>query len=75
MGENTDGTINETAESITKASVRGYVIDEQSMFIYAGIVDEDYTDRKNIRLNSNLRATRTGQSAYRAIMRKRLDSK
>lgn len=50
MGENTDGTINETAESITKASVRGYVIDEQSMFIYAGIVDEDYTDRKKYKI-------------------------
>ncbi|WP_125042138.1 DUF4973 domain-containing protein [Bacteroides faecalis] len=40
----------ETAESITKASVRGYVVDEKNIFTYAGIVDEDYTDRKKYKI-------------------------
>lgn len=40
----------ETTESITRSLVRGYVIDEQSIFIYAGIVDEDYTDRKKYKI-------------------------
>ena len=40
----------ETAESITKSSIRGYVIDEQTIFTYAGIVDEDYTDRRKYKI-------------------------
>lgn len=40
----------ETTESITKSSIRAYVIDEESVFIYAGIVDEDYTDRKSYKI-------------------------
>lgn len=45
-----DGNETETSESITKSSVRGYVIDENSIFTYAGIVDEDYTDRKKYKI-------------------------
>lgn len=40
----------ETAESITKSAVRGYVIDDNSIFTYAGIVDEEYTDRKKYKI-------------------------
>ena len=40
----------ETAESITKSSIRGYVIDHQTIFTYAGIVDEDYTDRRKYKI-------------------------
>lgn len=40
----------ETAESITKASVRAYVVDGHSVFIYAGIVDEEYTDRHKYKI-------------------------
>ena len=49
-GYNDDGTPIETSESITKSSIRGYVVDESSIFIYAGIVDEDYTDRKKYKI-------------------------
>ncbi len=45
-----DGKETETSESITKSSVRGYVVDENSIFTYAGIVDEDYTDRKKYKI-------------------------
>lgn len=44
------GKPDEPAESITKTSVRGYVVDEQTIFTYAGIVDEDYTDRKKYKI-------------------------
>lgn len=36
----------ETTESITKETIRGYVVDDKTIFTYAGIVDEDYTDRR-----------------------------
>ena len=49
-GYNDDGTPIETSESITKSTIRAYVIDEKSVFIYAGIVDEDYTDRKTYKI-------------------------
>lgn len=49
-GYDSDGNSIETSESITKASIRGYVIDEKSIFIYAGIVDEDYTDRRKYKI-------------------------
>lgn len=40
----------ETSESITKSTVRGYVVDENTIFTYAGIVDEEYTDRKKYKI-------------------------
>lgn len=40
----------ETSESITRSSVRGYVVDENSIFMYAGIVDEDYTNRRDYKI-------------------------
>ena len=49
-GYDGDGKPIETAESITKSSIRGYVIDEQTIFTYAGIVDEDYTDRRKYKI-------------------------
>lgn len=49
-GYNEEGKPIETSESITKASIRGYVVDEQSIFTYAGIVDEDYTDRRKYKI-------------------------
>lgn len=50
----------ETTESITKSLVRGYVIDEQSIFTYAGIVDEDYTDRKRYKIKFKFNGDRNG---------------
>ena len=49
-GYDGDGKPIETAESITKSSIRGYVIEEQTIFTYAGIVDEDYTDRRKYKI-------------------------
>lgn len=40
----------EASESITKQTVRGYVVDENSIFTYAGIVDEEYTNRKDYKI-------------------------
>lgn len=40
----------DTDVSITKNSVRGYVVDDNTIFTYAGIVDEDYTDRKRYKI-------------------------
>ena len=50
MGMDNEGKPIETTESITRSLVRGYVIDENSIFTYAGIVDEDYTDRKRYKV-------------------------
>lgn len=47
---NDKGEIEEPAESITKAMVRGYVVDEQTIFTYAGMLDEDYADRKKYKI-------------------------
>lgn len=40
----------DTDVSITKNQVRGYVVDDNTIFTYAGIVDEDYTDRKRYKI-------------------------
>lgn len=50
----------ETSESITRTSVRGYVVDENSIFIYAGIVDEDYTDRKKYKIKFTFNGEKNG---------------
>ncbi|MCS3305814.1 DUF4361 domain-containing protein [Bacteroides faecis] len=57
-GYDGDGKPIETAESITKSSIRGYVIDEQTIFMYAGIVDEDYTDRRKYKIKFTFMARR-----------------
>lgn len=49
-GYNEKGEPIETSESITRSSVRGYVVDENNIFFYAGIVDEDYADRKKYKI-------------------------
>lgn len=43
-------TNEETNESITKNSIRAYVVDHERVFTYAGIVDEDYPDRKRYKI-------------------------
>lgn len=45
-----DEKTGDTDVSITKNAVRGYVVDDQTIFTYAGIVDEDYTDRKRYKI-------------------------
>ncbi len=55
-----DGTSTETAESITKSLIRGYVIDEQTIFTYAGIVDEDYTDRRKYKVEFKFNGEKNG---------------
>jgi len=40
----------DTDVSITKNAVRGYVVDDNTIFTYAGIVDEEYTDRKRYKI-------------------------
>ena len=72
-GYDGDGKPIETAESITKSSIRGYVIDEQTIFTYAGIVDEDYTDRRSIKSNLLLMVRRMVRLLFPVIMQKRLD--
>lgn len=41
----------ELPETFTKDKVRGYVVDEKTIFTYAGMVDEEYTDRHKYRVN------------------------
>lgn len=41
-----DDNGNPAEGSITKSLVRGYVVDDETIFTYAGIVDEDYPNRK-----------------------------
>ena len=36
--------------SITKNSIKGYVVDENTIFFYAGNIDEDRTDRKKYKI-------------------------
>lgn len=60
MGYDENGEPIETTESITRSLVRGYVIDEQSIFIYAGIVDEDYTDRKKYKIKFKFNGEKNG---------------
>lgn len=60
MGYTDKGEPIETTESITRSLVRGYVIDEQSIFIYAGIVDEDYTDRKKYKIKFKFNGEKNG---------------
>lgn len=44
-------TTNEEVDfSITKNKVRAYTVDEESVFTYAGIVNEDYLDRKRYKI-------------------------
>jgi len=45
-----ESTGEDTQSSITKNAVRGYVVDDNTIFTYAGIVDEDYTDRKRYKI-------------------------
>ncbi|MDD3038276.1 DUF4973 domain-containing protein [Bacteroides sp.] len=59
-GYDNKGNPIETAESITKASIRGYVVDEQNIFTYAGIVDEDYTDRKDYKIKFTFNGDKNG---------------
>ncbi len=59
-GYNGNGEPIETAESITRSSVRGYVVDEQSIFFYSGIVDEDYTDRKKYKIKFTFNGEKNG---------------
>lgn len=52
LRSNEDGSVaEETNESITMSTVRSYVVDENTIFTYAGIVNEDYTDRKGYKIN------------------------
>lgn len=55
----------ETSESITKSSIRAYVVDENTVFIYAGIVDEDYTDRKKYKIYLDFEGETSGQVTLR----------
>ncbi len=50
----------ETAESITKSTIRAYVVDEHTVFFYAGIVDEDYTDRKKYKIMATFSGDNNG---------------
>lgn len=58
----TDGS--ETEESITKSTIRAYVVDDQTVFIYAGIVDEDYTDRKLYKIKLHFNGETNGSVEY-----------
>lgn len=40
----------EVDEAITKTDIRGYVVDESSIFTYAGFIDEDFTDRHKYKI-------------------------
>lgn len=46
-------TNEETSESITKNQIRAYVVDDKSVFTYAGVVDEDYNNRKRYKVDFN----------------------
>jgi len=46
----TEANNEETNESITKNAIRAYVVDNNTVFTYAGIVDEDYPDRKRYKI-------------------------
>ncbi len=63
-GYDDDGNAVETDESITKSTIRAYVVDENTVFIYAGIVDEDYTDRKLYKINLYFNGDTNGTVEY-----------
>ena len=49
------------------------MIDEQTIFTYAGIVDEDYTDRRKYKIKFAFMVRRMVRLLFPVIMQKRLD--
>lgn len=67
--ENPDPKLAEQEEIANGAMVanesKGYVVDDKSIFFYAGIIDEDRTDRKNYKIYCTFNGETSGSVSFR----------
>lgn len=52
--------VGDEADATTKSTVRGYVVDDNTIFFYAGDIDEDRTDRAKYKVFARFNGTTEG---------------